>query len=277
MPDPNNPLSYIGQSNDPSLKDRAIGTNTALQNLRGGLAQIASQSGYDRQLEAQKGRQARNLEELKGRQAVEKELYKMHIDPSNWPKAMEKLKGLYTSGLLNTGTDIVSGMRESGLFKEYDPGVSALDFLTQFDRPMFEAAPVPGAATGDVTTIINRTGGLDRRQGIQLPSQRERDEGFQGPITVTGETTDQQTDQRKGTTGVESNNLAWASEPTKKFRVTDSGTINTVRNAVRNVGENQKFANEVYEDKTHYYIFNHTDNKTYSAPKSGMPGMEQVE
>ena len=58
LPDPNNPLSYIGQSNDPSLKDRAIGTNTALQNLRGGLAQIASQSGYDRQLEAQKGQAA---------------------------------------------------------------------------------------------------------------------------------------------------------------------------------------------------------------------------
>ena len=65
MPDPNNPLSYIGQSNDPSLKDRAIGTNTALQNLRGGLAQISSQSAQDRRLSSQEAQQAEALERIK--------------------------------------------------------------------------------------------------------------------------------------------------------------------------------------------------------------------
>lgn len=58
MPDPNNPLSYIGASNDPSLTQRTVDTNRSLQEMRRNLGQIASESGYARQLEGQKGRAA---------------------------------------------------------------------------------------------------------------------------------------------------------------------------------------------------------------------------
>ena len=276
MPDPNNPLSYIGQSNDPSLTQRTVDTNRSLQEMRRNLGQIASESGYTRQLEAQKGWQARNLEELKARRAVEKLLYEKNINPSNWGTAMQNLKGLFESDQLKTGTDIVTGMRQAGLFKERPPGVSYSDFLTQFDRPMFEAAPVPGAGTGDVITLTSDTGKTSRRTGQRAANLEEREQGFT-LIDVYEEDTSGKGSKEKSALGTTNNELAWASEPKKKFRVADSGIINTVRNAVRNVGENQKFANEVYEDKTHYYIFNHTDNKNYNAPKSGMPGMGQVE
>jgi hypothetical protein len=276
MPDPNNPLSYIGQSNDPSLTQRTVDTNRSLQEMRRNLGQIASESGYARQLEAQKGWQERNLEELKARRAVEKLLYEKNINPSNWGTAMQNLGDLYQTGQEETGTNIVVKAREAGLFQEHPLGISLSDFVTDRDRPMFTAAPVPGAGTGDVITLTSDTGQTSRRTGQRPATEEERKQGFT-LIDVYEEDTSGKGTKEKSALGTTNNELAWASEPTKKFRVADSGIINTVRNAVRNVGENQKFANEVYEDKTHYYIFNHTDNKNYNAPKSGMPGMGQVE
>ena len=47
MPDPNNPLSYIGQSNDPSLTQRTVDTNRSLQEMRRNLGQIAATGRWD--------------------------------------------------------------------------------------------------------------------------------------------------------------------------------------------------------------------------------------
>lgn len=48
MPDPNNPLSYIGNSNDPTLKARTEGSAQGAIDLQRGLAQIMSQGQNQR-------------------------------------------------------------------------------------------------------------------------------------------------------------------------------------------------------------------------------------
>ena len=47
MPDPNNPLSYIGASNDPSLTQRTVDTNRSLQEMRRNLGQIAETGRWE--------------------------------------------------------------------------------------------------------------------------------------------------------------------------------------------------------------------------------------
>jgi hypothetical protein len=46
MPDPNNPLSYIGQSNDPTLGTRTVNADKSALNLQMGLAELAKKSQY---------------------------------------------------------------------------------------------------------------------------------------------------------------------------------------------------------------------------------------
>ena len=50
MPDPNNPLSYIGASNDPTLGDRVKQSQKSTLDLQRGLGQIAAQGQNERQL-----------------------------------------------------------------------------------------------------------------------------------------------------------------------------------------------------------------------------------
>ena len=127
MPDPNNPLSYIGQSNDPSLKDRAIGTNTALQNLRGGLAQISSQSAQDRRLSSQEAQQAETLERLKAYNVLANTAagLNLNIDDPNYREQQTANREADLAYKLAQAADLAAGV---GLWHTGEGG----SFLEQF-------------------------------------------------------------------------------------------------------------------------------------------------
>ena len=127
MPDPNNPLSYIGQSNDPSLKDRAIGTNTALQNLRGGLAQISPQSAQDRRLSSQEAQQAETLERLKAYNVLANTAagLNLNIDDPNYREQQTANREADLAYKLAQAADLAAGV---GLWHTGEGG----SFLEQF-------------------------------------------------------------------------------------------------------------------------------------------------
>jgi len=128
MPDPNNPLSYIGQSNDPSLTQRTVDTNRSLQEMRRNLGQIASEGGYASRLSTQEAGQARTLERLKAQNVLANTAAGQHMninDPNYWEQ-QEKAR---IAKLANTLAQANLRAVKAGQYNLAPPGANMLEAL----------------------------------------------------------------------------------------------------------------------------------------------------
>jgi len=122
MPDPNNPLSYIGASNDPSLTQRTVDTNRSLQEMRRNLGQIASQ-GINTLAQQRSADQAA-LERVKetGGQTRQSESLRRGIDLLGaYPNAAGKLEQDRTTQLADIAARAVANQATGGIFAAGPP------------------------------------------------------------------------------------------------------------------------------------------------------------
>ena len=209
MPDPNNPLSYIGASNDPSLTQRTVDTNRSLQEMRRNLGQIASQSGYDRSLEGFKAGNASALAKQNNLASLIRGYLTQGIDlPGHSGGRMgeryatdtiaKQLANIAAADAVGAGPFLTPGMHISEL--------AASDPITLPTTPSGERVARAGQP---VTTFNTGTSGKETITNVQLEGDTVPSRGPKKVVTETA--------TKEGTR---------VKDPSTIGRVTDAGLRN---------------------------------------------------